>query len=406
MNPIAVTGMGVLAPNGHSVGEFWDNCLAGVSGIARLEYTDCTGLEIDFGGEIKGFDFSPYVSRRDQRNYDFTQLLATAAACAAYDDAGAADVHPDRLGVVIGTGAGNVPTSFRMTGAIRDGDPKAISPYWAVAGSVAACASLPALALGARGPTFSTCGACATAAYSMVSAVHLLEAGDADVVLAGGVDVLRTPIPIASFENLRALARHPEPARASRPLDLHRNGFVLTEGAAVLTLEPLERARRREARIYGLLVGYGLAGDAGDALAASAEGIARACRLALEKAGASPDEIDHVNLHAAGTRQGDAAEASAIHEVLGERASSIPVTAPKSLFGHAMGAAPGLETVLLLKTLETGVIPPTINLETPDPGIRLSASGQRVDADVRTALKTTLGVGGLNAALVFRAAIP
>jgi 3-oxoacyl-[acyl-carrier-protein] synthase II len=400
---IAVTGIGALAANGHSPREIWDNCLAGVSGITRFRDVRCAGREVDFGGEITDFDLEPYVAQRYWRMFDLSQLYAAAAAKMAYDDAAAADDYdPARIGVVIGTGVGPLRTHDTSSRALDRGGPESVSSHCAPASTVSLAASLPAMVLGIRGPTFGVSGACATAAYNLISAAHLLTAGDADFVLAGSVDAMAIRLGMMAFANMRGLAQHSDPSRASRPLDRDRNGLVLAEGAAVLALERFESAAGRNARIYGVLCGYGMSGDAGNVVAASADGIARACRAALARSSLTAEEIDHVNLHAAGTKQGDLAEAKALHSVFGKRASEIPVTAPKSMLGHAMGAAAGLETILLLNTLETGTIPPTINLENQDSAIDLNASTQSVQRSIRTGLKTSLGLGGLNAALVFQ----
>ncbi len=401
---IAVTGLGAIAANGHSVDEIWESCVAGRSGIARFRDTDCSGLAVDFGGEIRDFDFGAYVSKRDQLTFDVSQLFATAAARMALEDAGGLALYDrDRMGVVIGTGAGGLRTHVAMVAAAAAEGLRAVSAYYPAAGSASLAASLPAMSLGLRGPTYGVVGACATAAYGLISAANLLTVGDADLVLAGAVDAVALPTVLAGFENMRSLARHPDPARASRPLDRDRNGLVLAEGAAVLTLERLDSAIARNARIYAVLTGYGMTSDAGDVLSADAAGIERACRGALSRAGQTAASVEHVNLHAAGTRLGDLAEARALHAVLGNRAATIPVTAPKSLFGHAMGAAAGLETIVLMKTFESGLIPPTINLDTPDPEIGLNASNQPVQVRVATALKTNSGLGGLNVALLFEA---
>ena len=401
---IAVTGVGAIAANGNSADEIWVSCVAGRSGIAPLRATDCTGLAVGFGGEIKDFDFGAHVSRRDQLTYDVSQLYATATARMACDDArGSAAYEPGRIGAVIGTGAGALRTHLAMVRAADADGPRAVSAYYPAAGSASMAASLPAMRLGLRGPTYGVIGACATAAYAVICAAQVLAANDADLMLAGGVDAVALPTVLAGFENMRSLAHHPDPARASRPLDRDRNGLVLAEGAAVLALERLESACARGARIYAVLAGYGMTSDAGEVLSADAAGVERACRIALERAGCTQADVDHVNLHAAGTRLGDLAEAKAMKGVFGKRAATIPVTAPKSLFGHAMGAAAGLETVMLMKTFETGVIPPTINLETPDPEIAVNASNQPVEASIGTALKTSSGLGGLNVALVFQA---
>jgi 3-oxoacyl-[acyl-carrier-protein] synthase II len=399
---IAITGIGVVAPNGHSLADFWANSLAGVSGVRRLGGAADPACDVEICGHVRDFDPSAYVTRREQLLYDATQINATAAACMALDDAGPSvgTYEPERMGVVIGTGAGPLNATCAAVATLASQGQAALSPYYVPAATVSFCASLPARVLGARGPALGVSASCATAAYCLIAGAQLIAADDADVVLAGATDSA-APTMLAGFANLRALAHHDDPARASRPLDLERMGFVLSEGAAVFVLERAEVARRRNARIYATLVGYAMTGDAGDIIAAEPDGIARACRQALRKAKIGPGDVDHINLHAAGTRQGDLAEALAIREVFGPRAASIPVTAPKSMLGHALGVASGLETALLLKTLETGSIPPTINLETPDPEIGLNASAQSVKADMRTALKTALGVGGVNAALLF-----
>jgi 3-oxoacyl-[acyl-carrier-protein] synthase II len=401
---IAVTGIGAIAANGHTAGEIWSNCLAGVSGIARFDNIDCSGLEVDFGGAIRNFDFEPFIPLRQQLTYDLSQLYAAAAASMALDDAGGRSRLADAatIGVVIGTGAGALRSHDANSRAAARTGRIGVSAHYAPVATVSLSASLPAMLLGIRGPTFAVSGACATAAYNLISAAHLLVAGDADIVLAGAVDAMALPLAIMAFENMRGLARNADPTRACRPLDRGRNGLVLAEGASVFALERLDAAASRGAHVYGVLCGYGMSSDAGSLVAANADGIGRACRTALTRAGVSADEIDHVNLHAAGTQQGDLAEAQALHEVFGMRASDIPVTAAKSMLGHAMGASSGLETMLLLKTLETGTIPPTLNLEQPDPAVDLKASTKPVQADVRAALKTASGIGGLNAALVFR----
>jgi 3-oxoacyl-[acyl-carrier-protein] synthase II len=399
---VAITGLGAIAANGHSVEEIWANSLEGISGIARLRDVDCAGLSVDFGGEIKDFDFDPYVTRREQFKYDVSQLYATAATRMALEDARGLETYdPSRIGVVIGSAIGPI-RAHRAAVRAADGDgSKAVSSYYPAAGAASLGASLPAMSLGLKGPVYAATGACATAAYDLISASHLLTSMDADLVLAGAVDAGAVGVVLAGFENMRSLARHSDPVRASRPLDLDRNGLVFSEGAAVLALERLQSARDRGARIYAVLTGYGMSSDAGNVLASDADGLSRACRSALERAGRLPEDVDHLNLHAAGTKQGDLAEAQALHGVFGTRAADIPVTAPKSFLGHAMGAAAGLESILLVKTVATGLIPPTINLDVPDPAIDLNASNQAVEAPVRVALKTASGLGGVNAALVF-----
>jgi 3-oxoacyl-[acyl-carrier-protein] synthase II len=402
---VAITGLGVVAPNGDSVERFWANCLGGVSGIDRIQKVDCSGLDVDYGGEVVGFDATRYVSRRDAERFDPTQVWTAAAAAMALDDA-TVDVGsygPERIGITIGTGAGPLPAHRAAWEADRRAGPKAVSPYYSAAGTTSMCAGVAARTLGILGPTVSASGACATGAVSVVAAAQMLAAGDADLVLAGAADAAISRAGLAAFGHMRALARHDEPRLASRPLDLDRNGFVLAEGAAALVLERPAEARARGARIYACVEGYGIATDASDLVASGSAGIVRAGRLALTRAGTTASDVDHLSLHAAGTRAGDVAEARALHELLGRRAAEIPSTAPKSMLGHAMGTASAFELVLLAKTFETRQVPPTINLDRPDPAIRLQACTRAVSTTVRCALKTSIGLGGVNVALLLRA---
>jgi 3-oxoacyl-[acyl-carrier-protein] synthase II len=399
---IAVTGLGAVASNGRTAGEMWEACLAGRSGVVRLD----AGLPMDIGAPVALDDVLRFVSRRDARLFDASEVVATAAATMALEDVGAHGYAPERVGACIGSGVGPSAAHANAARALDRGGAIAVSAHFPAAGAPSLAASLPAMALGLRGPVLGASGACATAAFDIVSAAHLLGAGDADLVLAGAVDISLEPHIMAGFANMRALARHDDPARACRPLDRARNGLVLADGAAVLALERLDDARRRGARVRAVLRGYGLTSDAGAILAADRDGIARAVRLALARAEIGPDSIDHVNLHAAGTLQGDLAEAQGLRDALGPRACAVPATAPKSLLGHALGAASGLEAVVLVRTLETGIVPPTRNLDDPDPELGLDARAEAREARVRFALKTASGLGGLNAALVFEAATP
>ena len=402
---VVITGLGVVAPNGVSVENFWANCLAGVSGIDRIAKLDCAGLDVDYGGEIADFDATRYVSRREAERFDPTQVWTAAAAAAALDDAyiDVGAYGAERIGITIGTGAGPLPAHRTAWDADRCDGPTAVSPYYSASGTTSMCAGFAARTLGIRGATISASGACATGAVSVVAAIQMLATGDADLVLAGAVDAAISRAGLATFGHMRALARHGEPQRASRPLDLDRNGFVLSEGAAVLVLERAAEARARGARMYASIEGHGVTTDPDDLVASGAGGILRAGRLALARAGIGAVDVDHLSLHAAATRAGDLAEARALRELLGARAAQVPATAPKSMLGHAMGAASAFELVLLAKTFETGTIPPTINLDRPDPAIRLQADKRAVDTVVRCALKTSVGLGGVNVALVLAA---
>jgi 3-oxoacyl-[acyl-carrier-protein] synthase II len=304
---------------------------------------------------------------------------------------------------VIGTAGGPLETHASVLAAHGADGRRGVPARYPASGSLSLAASLPAMRLGLRGPVITTAAACATFAYAVVAASHLLAAGDADLVLAGAVDTLLTPATIAGFANMRVLASDDDPARACRPLDRARRGLVMSEGGAILALERLEAATRRGAAVRAVLLGYGLTSDAAGVAAPDEAGIGRAAALALERAGVGAGEIDHLNLHAAGTPRGDLAEARALREVLGRRTAEITATAPKSMLGHAMGAASGVETAVLVRSLETGMVPPTLNLDEMDPEIALDATPVARAAPMRTALKTSSGIGGLNAALVLGA---
>lgn len=401
---IAVVGLAAAAGNGASADEVWDACLAGVSGVAPLRGIDLTGVDVRLGGQLADAAFaSSALDERDPVAYDRSQLLAVALADAALRDAGEHPYPSTRLGAVISTAGGGVESHDVNNRAVRERGQRGVAARYPVAATMSIAASLPAMRLGLQGPVFTTSGACASFAFAVVSAAHLLMAGDADLVLAGVVELVLTPAVLAGFANMRILAHHDDPARASRPLDRDRTGLVMAEGGAVVCLERRADAVARGAPVRAILLGYGLTSDAGGVLAADPDGVARAVTAALGRAGVPPEEIGHLNLHAAGTAQGDVAESDGLHRALGPVAGRIPATAPKSLLGHAMGAAAGVETVLALRTLETGLVPPTLNLEHIDERIALDAAPSVRRSDAPIALKTTVGLGGLNAALVLSA---
>ena len=401
---VAVVGMAAAAANGASADEVWDATLAGVSGLAPLRGIDLTGLDVRHGGQIPDEAFaSPALDERDALAYDRSQVLAVALAAAALSEAGDHPYPPARLGAVVATGAGALESHDRQSLAVRAAGQRAVPARYPAVATLSLAASLPAMRLGLRGPVFGTSGACASFAYAVASAAQLLVAGDADLVLAGVVELVLTPAVLAGFSNMRVLSHHGDPVRACRPLDRDRSGFLMAEGGAVVCLERLADAAARDAQVRAVLLGYGLTSDAGGVLASDPDGIARAVTAALARAEVSAEEVGHLSLHAAGTALGDVAEAEGLHRALGPRAARIPATAPKSLLGHSMGAAAGVETVLAVRSLETGMVPPTLNLEHMDERIALDAVPEPRQADARIALKTTSGIGGLNAALVLGA---
>ena len=351
----------------------WDACLAGVSGIGRRRGA-AGGGAADIAGEIPEAAFaSPYLEDRDALAYDRSQILAVALGAAALAEAAPHPYPPERVGVVIGTAAGPLEIHADTALAEDAGGRRAVSARYPAAGSASFGASLTAIRLGLRGPVLATSAACSTFAHTLVVASHLLLAGDADLVLAGAVDLLLTPATIAGFANMRVLADHADPARACRPLDRRGAGSCCRRGAPSSPSSARRRRRGGTRRSAPCCSDMGSPATPGGIMAPEAEGVARAAALALARAGVDAGEIDHLSLHAAGTPLGDLAEAQALHRVLGDRARTVPATAPKSMLGHAMGAAGGLETTLLVRSLETQRVPPTVNLEEVDPRIGLDA---------------------------------
>jgi 3-oxoacyl-[acyl-carrier-protein] synthase II len=400
---IVITGMGAVAANGAGVEPFWQACLAGRSGIAPMRFLDPTGLPVPFGGEVDEPPLGEWIDVRTARQLDVSQRVGIAAAVEAWEDARLGSMHhaPESIAVLIGTGAGPQSSLARHVRDLDAEGPLAVPPHHGLMHGSGA-ASAVARVLGTAGPCFGVSASCATGAASVAAAAAILLAREADVVLAGGVDVIRSAALLAAFANMRTLARHDEPTRASRPLDLRRNGFVVSEGAGVLVLERGADAIARGARVRARLAGWGLGRDDQNLIASGPEGLSRAVGAAMRRAPGGP--IDQLSLHAAGTRRGDQAEADGLRTALGPEVCTIPATAPKSLVGHAMGAAAALETILAVRTLETGLVPPTANLDEPDPAIALDASREPREARVRRVLKTSSGLGGLHAALVLDAA--
>ncbi|MFC4601298.1 beta-ketoacyl-ACP synthase II [Cohnella hongkongensis] len=408
MEQVVITGMGVLSPLGNSVDRFWERLVRGESGISRIEAFDSDRFKSRIAGEVRGFDPETLFGRKEARRMDRFCQFAMAAAGEAWDDAGlqADRVDGERIGVYVGSGVGGLQTLLEQASVLRDRGPERISPTLVPMMISNMAAALISMKFGALGPTLSPVTACSIGNTAIGEAFRLIRSGGADVVIAGGAEAALSEISLASFGNATALScRNDAPTEASRPFDAGRDGFVMAEGAGIVILESLTHAARRSARVYAEVIGYGASSDAYHMVAThpDGDGAYRAMRLALAEAGLSPDQIDVISAHATSTEIGDRSETQAIKRLFGDDAYRVPVTANKSMTGHLLGAASAVEAVALVKTLQTGWIPPTINYETPDPDCDLDCVpnvARRTDPNV--GLSNSFGFGGHNAVIALR----
>ena len=406
---VVVTGLGAMTPLGTSVDAVWKRVCQGESGIGPITRFDSTGYPACIAGEVRDFDAARYLDKHDVRRSDRFCQLAIAASHEAANDAGLNTEKGagDRTGVYIGSAMGGLESIETVHTVLMEKGPRRVSPMFPamLLGNLAA--GHVSMRLGATGPNNSSVTACAAGAHSIGEAFHTITRGAADVMIAGGTEATITPLAISAFGNMRALSPESEtPTGASRPFDRERDGFVMSEGAAVLVLEELQHAKRRGASIHAELVGYGSASDAHHITAPPPDGAgAAACMAAaLRDAGLSADAVDYVNAHATSTPVGDAAETMAIKSVFKDRAYSLPVSATKSMTGHMLGAAGAVESIFTVLALRCGVLPPTINYEHPDPSCDLDyVPNEAREASLRVAISNAFGFGGTNASLVFRA---
>ena len=408
---VVITGMGLITALGNDVESSWAGLLEGRSGIRRIEAFDPSRVSSQVAGEVRDFDASHVLDRKELRRTDRYIAFGLVGARQAMDQAGLpARLEGDeaeRTGVILGTGLGGVGTLVDgiTTSALRG--PDRISPFLVPMGIPNVGAGQVAISFGMTGPNFTTVSACATGGHAIGEAAETIIRDDADVMIAGGSEAGVFEPMVGGFAAMRALStRNDEPERASRPFDRGRDGFVIGEGCGVVVLEELDHAQARGATILAEVCGYGATADASHITLPAPGGIGavRAARRALEKAGMSPDEIDHVNAHATSTPEGDKAELQAIRTIFGERAGEVPVTANKSMIGHTLGAAGAIEAVVTVLTMRDGCVPPTINLEDPDEaaaGLDLTPN-VAARRDIKTAISNSFGFGGQNTAIVFR----
>ena len=405
---IVVTGLGAVTPLGNDVPALWDGLLAGRSGVGPITLFDPSNLDVRIAAEVKGFDAEALFGRREARRNDRFTLFALEAARQAVADARLSfDTHNrDRIGVLIGSGIGGVLTLTEAYSLMLESGPRRVSPFLIPMIMPNAASAAVAIAHGLRGPNIAVVSACATGSHAIGEAAEMIRRGDAEAFLCGGSEAAIHPIAIAGFNNMGALSRRDDdPARASRPFDAARDGFVLAEGAAVLLIESLDHARARDAHIYGELVGYAATADAFHITAPeeSGQGAALAMQLALQRAGLPPTAVDYVNAHGTSTPLNDRIETAAIRTVFGPHADRLAVSATKSMIGHLMGAAGAVEAIACLKSLESGWVHPTINYETPDPQCDLDyVPNQARRIEPQVVLSNSFGFGGHNACLIFR----
>ncbi len=406
---VVVTGLGVVTPVGNDVPTFWQALTEGRSGVAPITRFDASGYDTRFAAEVKDFDPAPALpSPKDVRRTDRYTHLAFAAVREAVADSGIFPYSgdPDRVGVLIGSGIGGLQTLEDQHTILREKGPTRVSPFMIPMMISNMASGLISIQYGFRGPNFAIVTACASSSNSIGEAFKLIRDGEVDAMLAGGSEAACVPLGLSGFSAMKALSsRNDAPEKASRPFDADRDGFVLGEGAGILVLEELGHARRRGAKIYGEILGYGVTADAYHMTAPAPEGAgaARAMRRALEVARLAPEAIEYVNAHGTSTPQGDVGETQAIKAVFGTHAPKLWVSSTKSMTGHLLGGAGSVEMVACLKAMETGIVPPTINLDTPDPACDLdyvpNTARQR---SLTTIMNNSFGFGGHNACLIAR----
>jgi len=403
---VVVTGLGIISPIGNTVPEAWSNALAGKSGITRITRFDPSRLASQIAGEVKGFDVSPYMSPKEARRMDLFIHYGMAAGLQAWRDA-KLEVTPqnaERIGVNFGSGIGGLPLIEAMDEELHKNGPRHISPFFIPGTIINMIAGLLSIEVGAKGPNIAIVTACTTSTHCIGEAAKSIRYGEADVMIAGGAEAVVTELAVGGFAAARALStRNDDPATASRPWDKDRDGFVLGEGAGAVVLEEYEHAKARGAHIYCELVGYGVSADAHHMTAPPEDGDGgyRAMRNAMKDAGLEPSSIDYINAHGTSTPLGDVAETVAVKRLLGDHARKAVVNSTKSMTGHLLGAAGGIEAVFSVLALRDQVSPPTINLKTPDPACDLDyvANASR-KMPIRVALSNSFGFGGTNGSLV------
>jgi 3-oxoacyl-[acyl-carrier-protein] synthase II len=408
MRRVVVTGVGVVSPLGTGNQKNWDALVAGVSGIDKITRFDATDFPVQIAGEVKDFNPEDFIEKKEIKKMDLFIQYSLAAAHFAMQDSGLqiTEENATRVGVLVGAGLGGLPTIEKYHLALQEGGYKKISPFFIPMLITNLAPGHISIKYGAKGPNLSSVSACATGTHSIGDAYQVIRRGDADAMIAGGTESTVTPLAIGGFAVMRALStRNDDPTAASRPFEKNRDGFVLAEGAGILVLEEYESAKKRGAKIYAEIVGYGMSSDAYHltAPAPDGEGAARCMKMALDNAGVNPAEVQLINAHGTSTHFNDYYETLAIKSVFGEHAKKLMVTSSKSMTGHLLGAAGGVEAALTLMSMEKGIVTPTINYQEPDPDCDLDyVPNTAREAKVTCALSNSFGFGGTNASLLFK----
>jgi len=411
MRRVVVTGIGAITPLGLNVKETWEGLINGRSGIDVIKRFDpfAYNLPVVIAGEVKGFDPKQYLNPKDaKRMSDFVKFAMVAAKEAVADSGLETDrIDLNRAGVIVGTGIGGLRDIEEQQTLLLEKGARRVSPFFIPSGISNMASGYISIEFGFKGPNSCVVTACATGTHAIGDAFKIIQRGDADIMIAGGTESAVTPLGIAGFANMKALStRNDEPQKASRPFDSERDGFVMGEGAGVLVLEELEHALKRGAKIYAEIIGYGMTGDAHHITApcADADGAVRVMEMALNDARINPEEVDYINAHGTSTPLNDKVETLGIKKVFREHAYKLKISSIKSMIGHLLGAAGAVEAVSTVKTIETGIIPPTINLENPDPDCDLDYTPNKaVEYPVKVAISNSFGFGGTNACLAFKA---
>jgi 3-oxoacyl-[acyl-carrier-protein] synthase II len=408
MRRVVITGMGVVSPIGSDLESFWGGLKEGRSGIGPITKFDASEYASQIAGEAAGFDPELYVSKKEQRRIDEFSVFALAAAKMAVDDSGIkGTIESEKFGGIVGSGIGGLNVLQSQYDILLKKGPSRCSPFMIPAMIVNIASGLIAIEHDLKGPNYSVVSACASAAHSIGDAMKMIQRGDADAMVAGGSEACIRELGIAGFCALKALSRrNDDPEKASRPFDMDRDGFVMGEGGGIVVLEEFERAKERGATIYAEVAGFGMTCDAFHMTAPAADGAGatRAMQMAMDGAGVGPEDIDYINAHGTSTSLNDKIETKAIKAVLGEeRARSVPISSTKSMTGHLLGAAAGIETIACAMAIRDGVVPPTINQETSDPECDLDyVPNEAREIDVNVTLNNSLGFGGHNACLCIR----
>jgi len=405
---VVITGLGMVSPVGLNVSDSWTNVLAGKSGIAPLTHFDVSAYSVRFGGSIRDFDITDYISNKDAKKMDLFIHYGIAAGMQAVRDSGliVTEENAERIGVAIGSGIGGLTGIEKGHNAILNGSPRKISPFFVPSNIINMISGNLSIIYGMKGPNYAITTACATATHSIGDAARLIEYGDADVMVAGGAEMATSVTGLGGFAAARALStRNDDPEAASRPWDKDRDGFVLSDGAGVVVLEEYEFAKARDANIYAEVTGFGMSGDAYHMTSPSkgGEGAARCMKIALKNAGINAEDVDYINAHGTSTPAGDLGETQALKSAFGDHAYKVAVSSTKSMTGHLLGAAGGIEAVFSALAIRDQVAPPTINLDNPDPECDLDfVPGEARQMKIDTVMSNSFGFGGTNGTLIFR----